>query len=146
MEYIQNIFSLIPRRLWILLALLWMSLIFLLSSRQRISVSEQYWANFLVFKLLHVIEYAVLTFLYLQAIYKNIPVISLRRATLFALIFALCYGISDEIHQTFVPTREGTVRDVLIDSIGIVSVYWFASRYERFSKNSPRTVHTQPPK
>lgn len=143
MEYIQNVFNLVPRKLWILLALLWMSAIFILSSKQRISVSEQYWANFLVFKSLHVIEYAVLTFLYFQAMRSNLSSVSHHKIALFALAFALCYAISDEVHQTFVPTREGTVRDVLIDSIGIVSVYWLASRYERFSKNSSRTVYTQ---
>jgi VanZ family protein len=38
---------------------------------------------------------------------------------LYGALSALGYGIFDEIHQTFVPTRTGTLRDVFIDMIGI---------------------------
>jgi VanZ family protein len=33
-------------------------------------------------------------------------------------VLAVLYAISDEVHQSFVPTREGTLRDVIIDAIG----------------------------
>ena len=33
---------------------------------------------------------------------------------------AVCYAISDECHQLFVPGRSGEMRDVLIDTAGIV--------------------------
>ncbi len=35
------------------------------------------------------------------------------------VILAILYSISDEIHQYFVPGRESTVRDILLNSIGI---------------------------
>ncbi len=35
-----------------------------------------------------------------------------------ALWFAVLYAASDEFHQTFVPSREGCLRDVCIDSCG----------------------------
>ena len=35
-----------------------------------------------------------------------------------ALIFCICYSISDEIHQMFIPGRSGEIRDVLIDTSG----------------------------
>jgi VanZ family protein len=41
-------------------SLLWMGVIFFLSSRQKLSVSESHWLNFLFFKALHVCEYAFL--------------------------------------------------------------------------------------
>ena len=37
-----------------------------------------------------------------------------------SFIVCFLYAISDEIHQTFVVGRSGEVRDVLIDSIGII--------------------------
>jgi len=36
------------------------------------------------------------------------------------LIISLLYAISDEIHQLFVPGRFSTIKDVLIDFIGIL--------------------------
>ena len=35
-----------------------------------------------------------------------------------ALLVAACYASTDEFHQTFVPGRDGCVRDVVIDSCG----------------------------
>ncbi len=111
-----------------------MIVIFLLSNRQRIVVSEEYWTNFFIFKTLHVIEYAILATLNTVAIATNAKNISLRKAVLYGAFFALLYAISDEIHQTFIPTRSGQARDVLIDSIGIFSVYWLISLYEKSKK------------
>ena len=38
---------------------------------------------------------------------------------IFGIILAILYSISDEIHQYFVPGRESTIRDILLNSIGI---------------------------
>ena len=38
---------------------------------------------------------------------------------------ALLYAFSDEIHQYFVLGRNCSIRDVLIDSIGVISFYIF---------------------
>ncbi|MEK6935661.1 MAG: VanZ family protein [Nanoarchaeota archaeon] len=38
----------------------------------------------------------------------------------FGIIIAVIYGISDEIHQLFVPNRGCTISDMLIDSAGIL--------------------------
>jgi VanZ family protein len=48
-----------------------------------------------------------------------------RRALFVSAVIAVIYAISDEYHQTFVPFREGTIRDVFIDSIGVFLVYLF---------------------
>lgn len=97
--------------------LIWMALIFYGSSRQRISVADQFWLNFLFFKTLHIIEYGVLFFLWNLALYKN------KNSKLLAAIISILYGISDELHQRFVPTREGRVRDVFIDALGVL-IFW----------------------
>jgi len=38
---------------------------------------------------------------------------------LIAVLIALAYGISDELHQLFVPGRACTISDVLIDAVGV---------------------------
>lgn len=102
--------------------LLWMAIIFILSSRQRVAVSESYTISFLIFKSLHIIEYAFLYFLLFRALYPY-KGITLKKKYIYAFIIAALYAASDELHQTFVPTREGKVRDVIIDWIGITLMY-----------------------
>lgn len=97
-------------------AIIWMLIIFTLSSRQRIGVSEVYWMNFAFFKSLHVIEYAILYMLILRALTSGRG--GHKKHYMSAFVLTVLYAISDEMHQTFVPTREGTVRDVGIDTIG----------------------------
>ena len=103
---------------------LWMVLIFTLSSRQRIGISEVYVVNFIVFKILHMIEYALLYFLFFRAIYSQFSHHK-TFAFLFAGIATLLFAISDELHQTAVPSREGTLRDVGIDTIGITLCFMY---------------------
>lgn len=98
--------------------LLWMIFIFSLSSRQSIGVSEELIINFIVFKSLHLIEYAFLFFLFFRAFYTYLSK-NKKRAYLYAAIAALLFAVTDEMHQVLVPTREGSPRDILIDSLGI---------------------------
>jgi VanZ family protein len=96
----------------------WMGIIFFFSTRQRIVVSDQYTVNFLFFKTLHVLEYAMLYLLTYRAM-KN-SYLKKQRVfwVLWSFIIIVLYASSDEIHQLFVPTREGAVRDVIIDTVG----------------------------
>jgi VanZ family protein len=52
-----------------------------------------------------------------------------------ALWVAVFYAASDEFHQTFVPSREGCMRDVAIDStgaiVGLLALWWFG-RWRKF--------------
>lgn len=105
-----------------------MGIIFKLSSRQSIAVSDELFINFLVFKTLHMIEYALLTFLTFRALYKTTKFPFIHMLVL-ALLVSIAYGVTDEIHQTFVPTRTGTFRDIGIDLIGILAMYIFLKRY-----------------
>lgn len=41
-----------------------------------------------------------------------------RKFFLLALVICFLYAVSDEVHQLFVPGRGGQVKDVLLDSIG----------------------------
>jgi len=50
-----------------------------------------------------------------------------------AATLAVLYGISDEVHQSFVPTREATVFDVAVDALGVAATYALL-RLERFKR------------
>lgn len=112
------------KRFWPWLpAIVWMIVIFLLSSRQSVSVSTNYWLNFLFFKTLHVIEYAILYVFYFRAMKSTYMGKNVVIPYAIAFILTILYAITDEIHQTTVPTREGKLRDVIIDGIG-ASIAW----------------------
>lgn len=74
--------------------------------------------NFLVRKVAHVTEYMVL------ALSINLPLClhKLRGKKLFfiSLAVSVMYAASDEFHQLFVEGRSGSIKDVGIDTIGIV--------------------------
>jgi len=113
--------------------LLWMTVIFFFSSRESVSVSDEYTLNFIFFKSLHVIEYAALYFLLFRATVQG-NTKNKKKARLLALLITFVYAVSDEIHQTFVPTREGRLRDIGIDTIGMSLMYIY-TKY-RFSSIS----------
>ena len=102
-------------RYW-LPVVLWMIVIFLFSSRQKVAVTDSYALSFLFFKTLHLIEY---TFLYIVSFRAFLNTgMKKSRAYCFAFILTVGYAITDEVHQRFVPTREGRLRDVIIDGLG----------------------------
>ncbi len=68
-------------------------------------------------KLLHVLAYAVFGAL----CYRALTATGARRhrsAIFLSVIMAAAYGISDEIHQSFVPGRSPEMLDVLADAVG----------------------------
>jgi VanZ family protein len=75
--------------------------------------------DFMLRKLAHTAVYAVLTVLLFRAFRR--PGTRNTRALLLAVLVAGVYACSDEWHQTFVPGREGSLRDVGIDTLGIAS-------------------------
>lgn len=72
-------------------------------------------ANFVVRKCAHFLEYMILALL-------DFNVFSLyfdkKNVIITAILFVLIYACSDEIHQLFIPGREGAIRDVVIDTFG----------------------------
>lgn len=76
---------------------------------------------FYVRKAAHVTEFAILSWLLWRAFRK--PVKNDPRPWSWiearnAFFGVVLYAATDEIHQCFVPSRQGTVLDVLIDSVG----------------------------
>lgn len=96
---------------------IWMLVIFIFSSRQKVAVTDSYALSFLFFKTLHLIEYAFLYILLYRAL-KNTTKAKKHPIFIYALIILILYAGTDELHQSFIPTREGKLRDVIIDTIG----------------------------
>ncbi len=63
----------------------------------------------------HFCEYAVLGVLFANALRSHMP---LRRAFVIAVVCASAYGITDEIHQLFVPERMCDPVDWVVDTLG----------------------------
>ena len=87
-----------------------MGVIFFLSAQPDLGTGLGVWDTILR-KLAHATEYGLLFLLWLRAF-------RWRNAAAAAAI-AIAYAISDELHQTLVPTRVGSPVDVLIDVAGV---------------------------
>lgn len=76
---------------------------------------------FLLRKCAHLTEYAVLALLVWRALRKPVrrdPRPWRWREASLALLICALYATSDEIHQSYIPQRQGRFHDVVIDSIG----------------------------
>lgn len=89
---------------------------------------------FAIRKCAHLSEYALLAFLVWRAWRKprwKDPRPWMWSQAGVAVWVAMFYATTDEFHQTFVPSREGCVRDVMIDSTGAIVgmiVLWLVGR------------------
>jgi VanZ family protein len=94
----------------------WMTLIFVLSSQPTLVEIENETSDKLVYKTAHVLAYAGLAWLWWRAL---APQRQVRWPDLWlAFGLAALYGITDEIHQRFVPGRHGRVADIFFDAAG----------------------------
>lgn len=73
----------------------------------------------------HMLGYGMLAVSYAWALYPS------RKMTWLVLLFVVIYAASDEIHQTYVAGRHGSVLDVLIDCAGAAIGMWFWSCFRR---------------
>jgi VanZ family protein len=91
-----------------------MALIFGLSSISTLD-SGLGTVDFVLRKLTHMAEYLLLTLLWAWTLG---PLSA--RASLFAALISIAYAASDEFHQSFVPGRTGTPRDLIFDGFGVL--------------------------
>jgi VanZ family protein len=78
----------------------------------------------LVDKVLHFTAYGIMGILFYRA-YQTLRIKdNTRILMLLSVVSASLYGISDEIHQSFVPFRQAEVADVVADIIGAFSGVW----------------------
>lgn len=96
---------------------MWAGLIVYLSSIPSLETGMPGLWDLIGRKIGHMVEYVVLTSLLWRALRAHgLPP---RSALLWSASLALTFAVSDEIHQAFVPGREGHIRDVLIDGLGV---------------------------
>jgi VanZ family protein len=73
---------------------------------------------------LHFIAYALLGALFLRAFKTSRIKDNLKFMLILSVFLSFLYGISDEIHQHFVPYRSADLMDVLADMLGgLMGVY-----------------------
>lgn len=113
----------------VLLVLLWMLLIFFLSSLDSNESSKQSGLivnilsnilhinniealSIIIRKIAHLSEYFILGLLVYNMISKY------KKRTYIAVIICILYAISDEFHQSFIPGRSCQTLDIAIDIIG----------------------------
>ena len=71
-------------------------------------------------KVLHAVEYGILSLLCYRAFrWATGPAVA-RQAVVLAIVTASVFGLTDELHQLFVPFRESSWQDWLADTIGAV--------------------------
>ena len=90
-------------------------------------------------KCAHVTEFAIFTLLLRRAanatLWKSNKAWNWK-ASKFAFAVSVLFATTDEIHQRFVPGRQGAVMDVVIDSTGAACalfVIWLLARRQTFS-------------
>jgi len=94
-------------------------------------------------KLYHFAGYALMGILFYRA-YHTLPIKdNTSMLILLSMISAALYGLSDEIHQSFVPYRDGNLLDAVADTLGGVAgvcVYYIWTtarngRHRRYAKS-----------
>jgi len=89
--------------------------------------------------LAHIGEYAILAFLIFRALYNREEKGFFSKHTWFwALMGAILYGVSDKVHQMFVPTRTAYLGDILMDGVGAGMGVLLALVVYAFFRSEPR--------
>lgn len=85
-------------------------------------------------KVLHFVAYALLGALFLRAFKTSRIKNNLKLMLILSFVLSSLYGISDEIHQYFVPYRDADFMDVLADMLGgIMGVYIYQAMARKIS-------------
>jgi VanZ family protein len=89
-------------------------------------------------KAMHFLAYAILGGLFFRAFVRTRVDMRTGRAFLLSVLLTTLYGISDEIHQSFVPHREADIMDVMANTIG--SVAGVFTYHQLVTRGRPRLV------
>ena len=129
-EYYVKLYLMFKNKLLFLIkywlpVIFWMGVIFYLSGQPDLSSGFPHFYDWILRKAAHITEYFILTVLLVRALRRNF---NSKKALLLSAIIALAYAFSDEYHQLFIEGRFGSVKDVGIDSIGIILAMLFTRR------------------
>jgi VanZ like family len=87
--------------------------------------------HFLIRKAGHLTEYAILAALAARAFRNSSHQFLKRHWFWISLLVAAIYALTDEFHQSFVPSRTASIYDSMIDSVGAfiaLTIIWFWQR------------------
>jgi VanZ family protein len=96
--------------------LVWLMIIFLLSSIPDLRITNLSVYDLITRKIGHFLVFGALFLLSYRILVRE----KSNRPYLGAISWAIIYAISDEFHQSFVPTRTASLVDLLIDSAGVI--------------------------
>lgn len=102
--------------------IVWAIVIFSFSSRTFAPVSQVYWQDFIAHKIVHVIEYMILSLLLFRGFLNSGQ--TRKKSFVASLVFSFAYGMTDELHQSLTPGRDPQLRDVLIDGMAATLGLW----------------------
>jgi VanZ family protein len=83
-------------------------------------------------KVLHAVEYGILALLCYRAFRWAAGPAVAQQAVVLAIVTASVFGVTDEMHQAFVPLRDASWQDWLADTIGAIigALSWRSIRSE----------------
>lgn len=107
--------------------LAYMALIWFLSSHPSDAIVDTGWTYDRTLKEgLHLIEFGILYLLVVLALVSWGKLN--QRSSFAAAIFSFLYGLTDELHQYFVPSRSFSLLDITKDLIGIIIAWYIVRR------------------
>jgi VanZ family protein len=110
-----------------------MGLIFYMSSLPAGRVPDYGRLDALVKKGAHAFGYGLLSLSYYYALPRRL---GRGYRAILSLIMAVLFALSDEYHQSFVPGRNASLRDVLIDGVGATLALSLGAGYSPNSRSS----------
>jgi VanZ family protein len=121
------------RRFWLKVpAIAYAALIFILSSLEKTPLDEVPIWNF--DKIVHMTEYMIFGILLRLAFTGSRAVNFIRSSNLWSMVLGALYGLSDEIHQYYIPGRICSVYDLSADVVGILLGIWLFNHLKIFRK------------
>lgn len=119
---------------WVIMGL-YAGLIFLASSINfQLDSSDSFYIEVFSFifyvehidKCIHFIEYAIFCAILCWALSAHLNGNQIRKIIIIAVILTSLYGVTDEFHQSFIPTRNATIYDWLTDTLGaaVAALCW----------------------
>jgi len=96
-------------------------------------IETPFWFDDLLKESLHLVEFGILFWLFVLALIRHTRLT--QKTSVIVAIISILYGLTDEIHQAFVPSRSATVIDFIKDTIGVIVSYWVLKTWY-FTKES----------
>ena len=117
--------------------LIWMALLFFVSAQSDPPGPQQPLLNELYTTIGHFVAYGFLAFWWYRAL-RRVPSLAgggelHSHVARIAFLVTVLYGASDEFHQSFVPGRDASLLDLMVDAAGaagaLILILWRGGKY-----------------